>query len=137
MAGLFQKNPKRKTITPHADKYYTPKKSSEEEIIKGRLVDVGSDEAVLSTQLVINEKQVNNKRTLSIVALIDKEGNVTRDSKKIEEFRRKYKDFNLYAIDNPENPKKIGEITRNGELRISGRDNLDEKIIVNKNSKIS
>jgi len=46
MAGLFEKNPKRKVVTSHTDKYYTPKKLLGEEIIKGRLVDIGKDGTV-------------------------------------------------------------------------------------------
>jgi|GEM_PF-6181300 len=137
MVGLYEKNPKGKTNTPHTDKYYTPKKSAEEEIINGRLVDIGNDETVLSTQIIISEEQVNDKNTPTIVALVDKEGKLIKDSRKIEEFKNKYKDFDLYSINNPENPKKIGELTKDGEVKVSGMDNLNEKIIISKDSKIS
>lgn len=135
--ALFEKNPKQKTTTPHADKYYVPKKLSEEEIIKGRLVDVGNNDTVLSTQLIINEEQIDNKKVPKIIGLVGKDGKLIQDKKQIEDFKNKITGYNLYTIDNPENPKKIGELTKDGELKVSGADNLYEKIIVNKDSKIS
>jgi hypothetical protein len=137
MAGLFEKNPKRKVVTQHTDKYYTPKKLPEEEIIKGRLVDIGKDGAVSSTQLIVNEKLLGDEKVLEIAGLIDKDGKLIQGKARIEKLTNNAKGYNLYAISNSEDLKKIGEITNDAKVSISGLDNLNDQIIFDKDSRVS